>query len=494
MRRKLPLVALLVAASCALVLALGRGSGPGTALAASHREAPLISLDAPADISDFFMFRSYEAGHEGNVVLIMDTNPGEEPSSAPNYYNFDPNVTYRFRIDNNQDGRPNDVIFEFKFKNEIRGIVNAVGLPLTQVALPPVTALDGPGSEGLGLRQRYSVSMIRGFSRTELGSGLIAVPSNVGPRTMPDYAALAAQGIHDLGNGVRVFAGQRDDPFYIDLGGVFDTLNLGRTPLPVESNAEDANDDANAFGVDMLSGFNVQEIALEVPASMLTADGQGADATSSPKLGAVAATYRPIFTSRGRATGAGSQQVQRLANPLVNEVIIGTPDKDNWNAISDQGNPFGGPQENTYLDYYLTPRLALALELVYGVPAAVTGRTDLRDLLLTYNGTPANGVYSELLRLDLHTPPTPLADQKRLGPLAHDADGNPTPDAAAWPNGRRPGDDVLDIAVRVVGGANYINAHAADGVNANDRVPVATFPFEATPWDGRDRIHLNRAP
>jgi len=116
MRRKLPVAALIVAGSCVLVLALGRGSGPGVAQAASHREAPLISLDAPADISDFFMFRSYEPGHEGNVVLIMDTNPGEEPSSGPNYYNFDPNVTYRFRIDNNQDGKPNDVIFEFKFE------------------------------------------------------------------------------------------------------------------------------------------------------------------------------------------------------------------------------------------------------------------------------------------------------------------------------------------------------------------------------------------
>ena len=145
MRRKLPVLVLLVAGSCALVLAVGRGSGPGAALAASHREAPLISLDAPADISDFFMFRSYEPGHEGNVVLIMDTNPGEEPSSGPNYYNFDPNVTYRFRIDNDQDGRANDVVFEFKFKSEIRGDTAALGLPLNNVALPPITKLDGPG-------------------------------------------------------------------------------------------------------------------------------------------------------------------------------------------------------------------------------------------------------------------------------------------------------------------------------------------------------------
>ena len=189
MRRKLPALALLVAGSCALVLALGRGSGPGAAQAASHREAPLISLDAPADISDFFMFRSYEPGHEGNVVLIMDTNPGEEPSSGPNYYNFDPNVTYRFRIDNDQDGRPNDVVFEFKFKNEIRGVTAALGLPLAQVAIPPITELDGAGSEGLGLPPEVLGDDDQGFNRDDLGRDLIAVPSNVGPRTMPNYDA-----------------------------------------------------------------------------------------------------------------------------------------------------------------------------------------------------------------------------------------------------------------------------------------------------------------
>ncbi len=486
MRRKLPVLALLVAGSCALVLAVGRGSGPGAALAASHREAPLISLDAPADISDFFMFRSYEPGHEGNVVLIMDTNPGEEPSSGPNYYNFDPNVTYRFRIDNDQNGRANDVVFEFKFQSQIRGDTAALGLPLNNVALPPITKLDGPGSEGLGLRQTYSVSMVQGgFRRTELGSNLIAVPSNVGPRTMPDYNALAAQGVYDLGNGIRAFAGQRDDPFYIDLGGLFDTLNLGLSPLPIETNAQDANDGANAFGVDMLSGFNVQEIALEIPASMLTADGKGATDTQTSKIGGVADTYRPLFTSRGRGVGGQIEQVERLANPLVNEVIIGTPSKDQWNTV-DQNQP---NSENGFLDYYLNPRLALALQLVYGVPAATTNRTDLRDLLLTYGG---QGGYSDLLRLDLHTPPTPLASQKRLGPLAHDANGNATPDAAAWPNGRRPIDDVTDIATRVVGGANYINAHAADGINVNDKPLPAAFPFVASPWDGRNRIHLNR--
>jgi hypothetical protein len=303
---------------------------------------------------------------------------------------------------------------------------------------------------------------------------------------MPNYNALAQKGTYSLSNGISVFAGQRDDPFYIDLGGLFDTLNLGLSPLPIETNAQDANDGANAFGVDMLSGFNVQEIALEIPASMLTFDGKGATETQTPKIGGVADTYRPLFTSRGRAEGGQIQQVERLANPLVNEVIIGTPSKDEWNTV-DQNQP---NSESGFLDYYLNPRLALALQLVLGVPAATTNRTDLRDLLLTYGG---QGGYSDLLRLDLHTAPTPLASQKRLGPLAHDADGKATPDAAAWPNGRRPIDDVTDIATRVVGGPNYINAQAADGINVNDKPLPAAFPFLASPWDGRNRIHLNRA-
>jgi hypothetical protein len=205
------------------VIAMVLGLAPASSSAASHREAPLISLDPTADISDFFMFRSYEAGKDDKIVMIMDVIPGEEPSSGPNYYQFDPNVLYSFYVDNNGDGKANDVRFEVKFKNEFRGVNKDLGLFLSFVALPPITALDGAGSEGLGMRQSYTVTMVRGDDRKVLGSGMFAVPSNVGPRTMPDYDALAAQGIYDLKNNVRVFAGQRDDPFYIDLGAVFDT-------------------------------------------------------------------------------------------------------------------------------------------------------------------------------------------------------------------------------------------------------------------------------
>ena len=439
-----------------LVLALLFGLAPISSSAASHREAPLISLDPTADITDFFMFRSYEAGNDDKIVLIMDVIPGEEPSSGPNYYNFDPNVLYAFHIDNNQDGVANDVRFEISFKNEFRGINNDLGLFLSYVALPPITALDGPGSEGLGLRQSYTVTMVKGKTRTVLANGLFAVPSNVGPRTMPDYESLAAQGVYDLGGGARVFAGQRDDPFYIDLGAVFDTLNL-RDP-----------------GTDMLSGFNVHTIALEVPASWLTKDGEGPEDTAFPTLGAYANTSRRttrVIKVDGETHQGAWIQVQRLANPLVNEAVIGTKDKDRWNRLSPRS-------ESAFLDYYTTPRLAIALEVVFGADAEPL--LDLRDVFLTY--TPGDySVLSELLRLNISVDPVALEDQDPLTVLGGDG--------AGWPNGRRPIDDVTDVAVRVVGGTNYLSA--SDNVQTNDKPLPDTFPFIATPWDGLNRFHAN---
>ena len=439
-----------------MVMALLVGPAPTASNAASHREAPLISMDPTADISDFFMFRSYEAGKDDKIVFIMDVIPGEEPSSGPNYFNFDPNVLYAFNVDNNMDGKASDVRFEFQFKTEFRGTNKDLGLFLSYVALPPITALDGNGSEGLGLRQTYTVTMVRNGKRTVLGSGLIAVPSNVGPRTMPNYDGLAAQGIYNLVSGARVFAGQRDDPFYIDLGAVFDTLNL-RSP-----------------GTDMLSGFNVHTIALEVPASWLTKDGKGPEDTAFPKLGAYSNTYRRsvrVLKDDGEVNKDGWVQVQRLANPLVNEAIIGTGDKDRWNRLDPT-------RESVFLDYYLNPRLDAALQAVFGAPASPL--LDLRDVLLTY--TPGNYTQlSELMRLDVSVDPVSLASQNPLTVLGGDS--------AGWPNGRRPIDDVTDVAIRVVGGTNYLGA--SDSVQSNDKPLPAVFPFIASPWDGRNRIHQN---
>lgn len=501
--KKLALCGLMLAAlTLAAVTAAVRGSQPDSAAAASHREAPLISLDAPADNTDTYFFRSYEPGQGEKIVMVMNVLPGEEPSAGPNYYNFDPNVRYSFNIDNNQDGKANDVVVSFDFKNEIRGVVDALGLPLSYVGnlgpVPPITKLDGPGSEGFGLRQKYSVTVERSprgpFRTTKpIASDLIAVPSNVGPKTMPDYDALAAQGIYDLGNGIRVFAGQRNDPFAIDLGATFDTLNFRRFP-PLLTAGEDMNDNVNPFGFDMLSGFSVHTIAVEMPASMLTSDGRGAEATTSPKLGLYASTARPTIQIRNRNVGIGDlrgTQVSRLANPLVNELIIGTKDKDHWNSADPD-------DEEAFLGYYLKPRAALALQLAFGFPTGCTpfgtaacspnppapsdttlsnfNRDDLVNILLKY--TPADHNLSELLRLDVSVDPVPLAAQKRMSILAGDL--------AGWPNGRRPKDDVVDIAVRVVGGPNYINARAGDGVNTDLSPLPTTFPFVPSPSDGRN--------
>jgi hypothetical protein len=440
-------------------------------------------MDPTADITDFFFFRSYEAGKDDKALLIMDVIPGEEPSSGPNYYTFDPNVLYAFNIDNDRDGKAFNVRFEFSFTTEVRGVIKDLGLFLGYVALPPVTALDGPGSEGLGLRQKYTVAIVKDGKRTVLGSGLIAVPSNVGPRTMPDYDALTTQGIYDLGNGAKVYAGQRDDPFYIDLGAVFDTLNL-RSP-----------------GTDMLSGFNVNTIALEVPVAWLTQDGKGPSETAQPLVGAYASTSRMRVNVRDyrddslgnraaiqpdsailldsadpeadleyRERFSGWVHVQRLANPLVNEAIIGTKDKDFWNAVDPDA-------EELFVDYYENLRLDTALQAVFGAPASPL--LNVKDLLLKYD--PARQNLSELLRLNVSVAPVPLASQNRLTALAGDN--------AGWPNGRRPIDDVTDVAIRVIGGTNY--ATASDGVDANDKPLPDTFPFLASPWDGLNRVHAN---
>jgi hypothetical protein len=441
-RRSIGLIAFVLLGAAVALLMLRLGPGPTPAKAASHREAPLIANDPPADITDFFMFRSTQPGQDDKVDLIMDVIPGEEPSAGPNYYNFDPSVAYTFHVDNNTDGKADDIEFEFRFKSELRGIVNDAGLPLSYVALPPITTLDGAG---LGLRQHYSITMIKDGKRTVISpmTDKIAVPSNVGPRTMPNYDGLAAQGMYDLGGGIKVFAGQRDDPFFIDLGAAFDTLNL-RSP-----------------GTDMLSGFNVNTIALEVPASLLTKDHRAPELTAYPKLGAYASTSRPRVTVRGRggnSLGLGQfVQVQRLANPLVNELIIGTKDKDQWNSLEPE-------QEGRFLDYYTNPRFALALSIVFGAVVPSTPRQDLVNALLKY--APTDKRLSELLRLNLNSAP-----------------------GGSWPNGRKPSDDVTDTAIQVVGGPAF--AGAGDNVSANDKVLPNVFPFEASPWDGRNRVHQN---
>jgi hypothetical protein len=496
-----------------------------TVQAASHREAPLIALDAPADNTDVYAFVSYDADNiarapaDRKVTFILNVNPGQDPSDGPNYFNFDDQVLYAVNIDNNQDGNAGDIVYEFRFTTENRPVGGPGGLtsPVPYLGNPHITALggllqgitalDGPGSEGLTRRQTYTLTEVRGGVRTPLFSGqtLIAVPSNAGPATMPNYAALAAKGVYsDPTTGIRVFAGQRAETFYIDLGAVFDTLNLRRFPPLLTGPGED-NDNVNAYGVNRFSGANISTIALEVPITRVTSDGKPAATTANPVLGMYASTARQqMRTLGGPGMGTISMgpwvQVSRMANPLVNELIINTPAKDAWNAAAPEN-------EALFQASYKNPVIATALNLVYGFPivpingSPASNRTDLMSILLKYPGQALDGSNcgtpcSELLRLDLRVPPTAPENQSRLGAAL-------SADPAGWPNGRRPNDDVTDIAIRVVGGTNYITNKAGDGVNFPAGVPgvigvditsnsiARNFPFLPTPYDGKNRRHID---
>lgn len=507
-------------AGTSLVFALALAPG-APALAASHREAPAMTLDPGADITDVYAFVSYDAANlaraakDRKVTLILNVVPGQEPGAGPNYFSFDDDVLYQLKVDNDRDGR-DDLRYEFRFQTE----TVTPGQFLATLAVPPVTALEGAGSEGLSRKQRYSVTEVRDckprdfrcVARRELfrGQRLSAVPSNIGPRTTPDYAALASQGIfNDSATGIRVFAGQRAETFAIDLGAVFDTVNLRvenatpipgfRPPLPVQTAAEDADDFRNPFGVNNFSGFNVQTIAIEIPATRLTRDG-AAPAAGNGTIGVYASTSRRVFTVRREAPAPGSKpvlalqqsigafrQVSRMGNPLVNELIISIGRKDLWNGAAPE-------EEAQFLGEYRALAVAGALELVSGVPVPPGPREDVVQLLTKYAGQdpdPKVGPFSELLRLDMSTPPTAPGAIKRLGPFAHDADGNTTPDPAGFPNGRRPNDDVTDLVVRVAGGANYLANYVGDGVGVNEKGITPDFPFLPTPFDGRDRRHVD---
>jgi hypothetical protein len=480
----------------AATLAVCAGVWAGAGQAASHREAPLIANDPTADITDVYFFRSWE--DPTKVVLVMNVIPSQESGSGPNYFNFGDDVLYSFHLDLNGDGDADDLEYEFRFKTDLRGDLAPLDLPLAYAAVPPITRLDGAGSAGLILRQSYTVTQVRKGVRTRLGSApLFAVPSNVGPLTMPNYEDLAAQGIYDLGRGMRAFAGQRDETFYIDLGAVFDTVNTRRAPVPVLTAAEDADDGRNPFGNDAFSGFNVNTIALELPISAITGNPSaviGMYASTSRQQIKFLANELPAFNA-GRFV-----QVARMANPLVNELIIGTSRKDQWNATDPE-------QEARFLDFYLNPRFATALNIRFGLsggplelPAA--NRRDLVNALLKYPNQAQTGdctrasPCSELLRLNLAVAPTPAAQQKRLTVLAGDN--------AGWPNGRRPNDDVTDLALRVVAGrligAASGNLLLGDGVNFNIGAQgsnvtangISTrFPFLPTPADGKNRRHID---
>ncbi len=345
---------------------------PSTLFASSHREAPITALDRTADITDWYAFVSYD--HPHRVTMILNVDPFLEPSNGPNYFPFDPNVLYEMRVDNNQDG-VEDVIFQFRFTTEIRQPTLFTGLVGGIAGIPPITALDGSGSEGLSLRQNYTVTMIKDGKSICLNKGrtLFAVPSNVGPRTMPDYQSLFNQGSYELGNGVRVFAGTVDDPFFIDLGAAFDSLNFRMGVGGVLPAAEDA-DDTHNYAPDAVAGFNVNSIVLEVPIAMLTVDGKIHPAGDKRAvIGTYATTSRHRVTVRRSPNPekdfGGFRQVQRMGNSLINELIIGTGSKDRFSMDEPENDA-------QFADFFLNPVLAGVFSSI-GIPVAPNPRTDL---------------------------------------------------------------------------------------------------------------------
>ena len=478
-----------------LALAAGLALLPGAAQAANHREAPITALDRAADITDWYTFVSFD--NPGRVTLILNVDPLLEPSNGPNYFPFDPGILYTFNIDNDHDAHP-DVQFEVRFKTEIRQPALFTGLVGGIAGIPPITALNGAGSEGLSLRQTYTVIMRRGLQRVDLSDGLtlFAVPTNVGSRTMPNYPALFAQGIYSLPQGVRVFAGTTDDAFYIDLGAAFDSLNFrAAAGGGVLSAAQDAADNTN-FASNDVAGFNVNTIAIEVPVGLLTSDGQPHPAGDKRAvLGTYGTTSRRTVTIRRDDEDSSLfgrfRQVQRMGNPLINELIIGTGSKDRF-SLDDPWN------DSQFANFFLHPVLAAVFASI-GIPVPSGDRTDLLPLV-TYSGpivpqgTPT-GPVADLLRINTGIPPTPLAAQKRLALLTL-LDGDPSnDDAAGFPNGRRPGDDVTDIAARAVGGIladpQLFGTRIGDGVNTDDVARRGTFPFINPAHDGRNSRHVD---
>ncbi|HZD32275.1 MAG TPA: DUF4331 domain-containing protein [Candidatus Angelobacter sp.] len=462
----------------------------GNMFASSHREAPITALDHSADVTDWYAFVSYD--HPDRVTMILNVDPLLEPANGPNYFPFDPNVLYEMKIDNNHDGVP-DVTFQFRFQTQIGLPTVFTGIVGGIAGIPPVTALNGPGSEGLSLRQTYTVTMIKNGQATDLTGGqtLYAVPSNVGQLTMPDYNSLFQQGVFNLANNVRVFAGTVDDPFYIDLGAAFDSLNFRMGVGGILSPAVDA-DDTHNYAPDAVAGYNVNTIVLEVPITMLTVDGKVHGAGDKQAvIGTYGSTSRPQIQVRrvgGIApppSGAAYQQVNREGNPLINELIIGTGSKDKFSTDVPKN-------DGQFAAFALDPLLAHLFNSVLGLPIPPAPRLDL--LLLVQYQAPIcpgckaadAGPVADLLRLNTGIPPTPVAQQKRLGFLAGDT--------AGFPNGRRPIDDVVDIAARAVAGilvdpVKY-GAAIGDGVNINENGYGTTFPYVMPANSGRNSHHV----
>jgi hypothetical protein len=414
---------LLVAAAAGLTALFVGRLAPSASTASSHREAPLISEDPTADNTDLYAFRSPD--NPSTFTIVSNWIPGEDPAAGPNYYTFSQTAHYNIYIDRNGDGRP-DVTYTFRFKTPT-------------------------GPYFLGNTQQ-SWTATRNGKLFATGSTAI---DNIGPRFngfvgVKNYEAAAQKTIVHKG-GVSIFAGQRDDPFFADVGAIFDLVAIRKAGTTGNLGG----------GKDFLSGYNVHTIALQIPIAQVD--------TGSHVIGVWSSTDRQNVTVNGRLH-RGWTQVSRLGNPLINEVVIPTGLKDYWNRTS----PANDAQ---FKKYYETPILAAVLNKLYKLGVPETGRSDLVAVLgtgipkVTFTGT----TLADELRLNLSIPPT--AHPNRMGVLAGDN--------AGFPNGRRLGDDVVDIEEQAVAGfLQGKKVPLGDGVNANDVANLDHFPYVAAPHEG----------
>jgi hypothetical protein len=434
-------IAILGVAVAAAVLVL-RGPSPEASNASSHREAPLIAEDPSADTTDLYAFRSPDA--PSYLTVIANWIPAEDPAAGPNWYRFSERARYSIKIDRNGDAKP-DVTYRLRFKNR-------------------------EGSLFLGNTvQDYTVTRMTHGDEKVVARG-VTPPNNIGPRSTPNYRQLADNAVTNLAGGGKVFAGQREDAFFADIGAIFDLVAI-RKGVGNEGG-----------GKDFFAGYAVHGIALQIPISQLD--------DSDHTVGVWATTERPrvkIHEYRRHGVRRFHEQkqwvqVSRLGNPLVNEVIIPTRLKDKWNALSPD-------KDAQFARYYREPMLAAVINQLYGLGVPETNRDDLVAVLLT--GVPGlnttGSKLADMLRVNLSIAPT--ATRHRLGVFGGDT--------AGFPNGRRLEDDVVDIAERAVAGK--LKGHPAgdllgDGVDGNDVANLGSFPYENDPPSGFDNAKGQQKP
>ncbi|MEX2473660.1 DUF4331 domain-containing protein [Marinobacter sp.] len=459
----------------------------GTTYASSHREAPFITEIPKVDGTDFYMFRSYEANRENFVTLIANYLPLQDAYGGPNYFDLDEDAIYEIHIDNSGNARE-DITFQFQMQDVMNDIQLDIGGEMVSVPLKNIG--DATDNANVQMRQEYTVTVIRGDRRTgtrqtatnaTTGQGTFAKPlDNIGGKSFADYGAYADQHIFDIAvpgcsTEGKVFVGQRKEAFAVNLGEIFDLVNTN--PLGLRD-GEGAGD---------LADKNTTSFALELPSACLTGSAQ--TASGDPVIGGwttasvrQARVINPAPTADGKGAtveGGAYTQVSRLGMPLVNEVVIGLKDKDRFNASEPK-------DDGQFATYVTNPTLPALLEILFAgtAVAPATPRNDLVTAFLTGVpdvNSPEGVTTSEMLRLNPSIPATMAGAQNDLGVLGGDN--------AGFPNGRRPVDDTVDIALRVVMGAltddaPNKDAEFTDGVQLDPTELQEVFPYLATPIAG----------